>query len=371
MVAVRPELGTLPRPGVVRALTIDVATATYTVLADDGPVIVGRRFPAQVRIDDDRVSRTHLLVEAGEHGWTGTDQSRNGVFVGGQPRPRFAITDGLTVRLGHPDGVPVTFGFTDDPDFEDEAEDAESRSWTDGDDVDPVLLRVGEAVAARRRELDLAQRTLARDKVINAGTLIDFEKGRRWPRERTRARLEHALGWPAGAIARLRSGVAPSSGDDVERTEVLGSSTTVSAEYMAQAVELALDTIKQTVGELPAPSAPDFSARAAAALRDLRRLEVMATNASRSAAGASQVVMTLSGIRQTYRELMLRAARSPNATLGQALYAARQRAELTVEEAAGAAGVTPAAVVAAEGDDPLTKDDRRAVEDLLRALTGH
>jgi DNA-binding XRE family transcriptional regulator len=36
---------------------------------------------------------------------------------------------------------------------------------------------VQRAVAARRRELDITQRSLASDKVINTGTLIAFEKG--------------------------------------------------------------------------------------------------------------------------------------------------------------------------------------------------
>ena len=53
---------------------------------------------------------------------------------------------------------------------------------------DPGMVRAGAAAAARRRELNISQRSLASSGIINAGALIAFEKGRSWPRERTRAK---------------------------------------------------------------------------------------------------------------------------------------------------------------------------------------
>ena len=82
--------------------------------------------------------------------------------------------------------------------------DAESTAEK-SDVVDSGLVRAGAAAAARRRELDISQRSLAADGTINAGALIAFEKGRSWPRERTRAKLEEVLQWPQGTIARLRN----------------------------------------------------------------------------------------------------------------------------------------------------------------------
>src|SRR4029078_2001129 len=79
--------------------------------------------------------------------------------------------------------------------------DAESTAETSGV-VDPGMVRAGAVAAARRRELDISQRRLAADGIINAGALIAFEKGRSWPRERTRARLEEVLRWPPGPIQR-------------------------------------------------------------------------------------------------------------------------------------------------------------------------
>ena len=76
----------------------------------------------------------------------------------------------------------------------------------DAFEVDPGMVRAGAAAAARRRELDISQRSLAADGIINAGALIAFEKGRSWPRERTRVKLEEILHWPPGTIARIRRG---------------------------------------------------------------------------------------------------------------------------------------------------------------------
>ncbi len=73
-------------------------------------------------------------------------------------------------------------------------------------EFDVGLIRAGAAAAARRRQLDISQRSLAADGIINAGALIAFEKGRSWPRERTRLKLEEVLHWPPGTIARLRQG---------------------------------------------------------------------------------------------------------------------------------------------------------------------
>jgi hypothetical protein len=66
---------------------------------------------------------------------------------------------------------------------------------------------------------------------------------------------------------------------------------------------------------------------------------------------------------------MLRAARAPAATLGQRLYAARYRAELTVEETANAAGVPVEVVTAVEAEVPLDADTARAVSAMLASLT--
>jgi DNA-binding XRE family transcriptional regulator len=59
--------------------------------------------------------------------------------------------------------------------------------------ADPGIAFAGAAVAARRDELNVTQRSLARAQIVNAGGLIAFEKGRRWPRTTTRSKLEQVL----------------------------------------------------------------------------------------------------------------------------------------------------------------------------------
>jgi DNA-binding XRE family transcriptional regulator len=101
----------------------------------------------------------------------------------------------------------------------------------------------------------------------------------------------------------------------------------------------------------------------------LRKLERAAANAARSAKAAPDVVLVLSAVRKSYRELMMRAARSARATTGQKLFAARSRADLTIEEAATAAGVPPATIADAEADRDLHHSDTAAVRALLDSLT--
>ena len=81
---------------------------------------------------------------------------------------------------------------------------AESTDEATGE-LDPGMVRAGAAAAARRRELDISQRSLAADGVINAGALIAFEKGRSWPRERTRSARVAAMATITASPSHIRS----------------------------------------------------------------------------------------------------------------------------------------------------------------------
>ena len=233
--------------------------------------------------------------------------------------------------------------------------------------VDPGILRAGMAAAARRRELNISQRRLAAEGIINAGALIAFEKGRSWPRERTRARLEEVLRWSPGTIARLREegqpapagAPAPGGAAGVDADEV---------PLVAQAVLAAVHGIETAVAALPDTDAPDFGRRVAAVLADLRRLEAVASRAARINRVSPPLIKALGTVRRTIDELTMRAAGAPGATLGQRLYAARRRANLTVEETAAAAGVADGVIMAAEAEQPVAADAARAIEHLLEHL---
>lgn len=220
-----------------------------------------------------------------------------------------------------------------------------------GDAIDPGMRRAGAAAAARRRELDISQRSLAADGIINAGALIAFEKGRSWPRERTRARLEEVLRWQPGTIARLRRGENIRPTDPVPPPDP--SSSGDESSLIAQAVVTAAGTLRSTVAGLPAPDHPAFVPGVASVLADLRRLEAIAVRAARLGRVTPPLIKALGTVRSLYDEVMTRAAAGPDATLGQRVYAARRGATLTVEEMAQAAGVDESAVRRVEAGEPI------------------
>ncbi|GAS97522.1 hypothetical protein RMCC_4488 [Mycolicibacterium canariasense] len=222
------------------------------------------------------------------------------------------------------------------------------------------MVRAGAAAAARRRELNVSQRSLAADGVINAGALIAFEKGRSWPRESTRAKLEAVLKWPPGTIERLRRGDAVDSGPErrAGADEV---------PLIAQAVVAAANTFGSTIEALPATDHPDFVTRATGVLADLRQLEAVAARAARIQV-TPPLIRALGTVRSLMDELTLRAASAPDATLGQRLYATRRRANLTIAETAQAAGVPEDVVTRIEAEQQVPGDDAVAVERLVAAI---
>lgn len=86
------------------------------------------------------------------------------------------------------------------------------------------LAEVGRLVAERRTRQELDQIGLARAARVDPKTVRSLENGTRWPRDSTRIRIENALGWDAGSIARLRSGGEPVEGG-AHRTPVSPAST--------------------------------------------------------------------------------------------------------------------------------------------------
>jgi transcriptional regulator with XRE-family HTH domain len=67
---------------------------------------------------------------------------------------------------------------------------------------------------------------------------------------------------------------------------------------------------------------------------------------------------------------MFRAAAAPGATLGQRLYAARRRANLSAAETANAAGLPVELVVAVEAGEPTADTDTGALNELIASLDG-
>lgn len=346
-------------------LVIQAVDRAYSVQPEEAPILIGRDVTARVCIDDERISRIHVRVEHTPTGWVAVDHSRNGIWLGGTQQSQVAITGTTTIHLGHPHGIPVTFteGSSAPPhDTGTDTDDAEATMVTEI--TDPGIARAGAAVAARRKELDLPQRYFGSNGIMSAGTLIDFEKGRRWPRRATRAKLEEVLGWPPGHIAAIRyQRASPSDEQTVALTNA------ARAPLMTEVVEVALSSISDAIKSLPPTTDCEFTARASRILADLRRIEASTARAARAATGDPSIARMLGSVRKTYKDLMLLAARAPGASLGQRLFAARHHAELSPEEVANAAGVPVEVINAAEAEGPLDAGAVAAVSAALSALS--
>jgi transcriptional regulator with XRE-family HTH domain len=342
---------------------------SYVVSPRAGVATIGRDPHAQVKIDDARISRVHVRVEFVDGTWRAVDTSMNGMFLGSSRAHSVAVTDGLTVRLGDPVAGP-TVQFDVAPAESHVAPDPEHTTLVGPDDdstvaLHPGMVRAGAAAAARRRELDISQRSLAADGIINAGALIAFEKGRSWPRDRTRAKLEEVLQWPVGTIAQLRAGGAEAPPPTEPSVPI---AVADEVPLIAQAVEAAVNTLGATISALPALDDPDFTPRATAILTDLRQLEQVAARAARIGRVTPPLIKALSTVRRELHELTMLAAAAPTASLGQRVYAARRRANLTIAETAQAAGVPEEAIAQAELEQPVAAPSAEMIEALLVQL---
>lgn len=335
-------------------LTLKWLSQILVVAVEDAPVVVGRadNSAAKIKIADQRISREHLLLVVRDGAWVAVDKSTNGSFVqGNRLVGEYVIPDAeVEVMLGHPaNGVRLLITT-----------------------LDPIDVFVGAQIAKRREELGLAQRTLAQEKVLNAGALISIEKGRSKPRPSTAAKLEQVLHWPSGHIERLREKALMESGLTTERTvvhsrpETSGATTTIEASLMAETVAIGLTGVRAQITALPEPSDPAYPELVNRIISTLARLEQAATAASRGSAG---LIRELSEIRRTYRDLMLTASKSPRATLGQKLYAVRHRAELSVEEVAAMAGINGAELREIETGADVPDSMRAELQRVLSALS--
>ena len=90
-----------------RSLQVTVGQAVTPL--PDGEWVVGRSGEADVRVDDDRVSRRHAVLRPGPHGWEMVDGgSLNGIWLEGRQVHRVVVpASGVTVLVGGRDGVPV------------------------------------------------------------------------------------------------------------------------------------------------------------------------------------------------------------------------------------------------------------------------
>ncbi|HET6734091.1 FHA domain-containing protein [Mycobacterium sp.] len=251
----------------------------------DGEFIIGREVPpSHVQIDHPGISRLHVRLLPGAR-WELIDyDSRNGVYVHGRRiEHETPITDGMTVHLGAPDGIPVSFHYIG----------AEQHTPIQ---LDPNIQRTGQAVVERYEELGLSPRNLHRDNIIDQEALTELISGRRWPDQATRAALEVALAWPAGTLDAIREGQPHG-----EITDVI--TPTVGRTLLVDSATLALADIDAAMAELPPATDPCFAARAEPVRRRLAELQK-----SLAAATGDEVVEMVDTIARVYARLLMRIA---------------------------------------------------------------
>lgn len=345
----------------------------YAFDSSKAPVRIGRldadpKQPPDIPIADNRISGTHLVLDYAHGEWTATDRSRNGVFIDGQLTPKFPVTDGLVATLGHRQfGIAIRFGLDTT--------------------ITPGQLRLGAAITARLAELNISRRSLATQGVVSAGVLAAIEHGQSRPRATTMAKLEDALGWPRGHLTALLeadpAAITAAAAlhdqyemEDAEPTELLTTTGTAGYEgsgvvaMLGTTVKLALAAYRTQIDALRHDDT-DFAPTVGTILSALRELDAAADNAVRTAPPPAppEAVSALAAVRKMYREVMLFAAQSPHATPGQHLFAARDSAGLSLDDAAAMAGVSVNDIRTAERDGTLPAANNEAIRQLLAALT--
>ena len=205
-------------------------------------------------------------------------------------------------------------------------------------ELDPGIEFAGAQFAMWRKKKRVTQRQLMDEKIISQAPLVHFENGRSWPRERTRAKLEERLGLPAGQIANWRYGnAAPATADAMPlRTDV-----------MVAALDIAVQAVTTDAQRLPPPDDPGYWSAVVETLRNLRKLDTTVTAAARTTA-VEPVLAQLRTVRRTYDGLVRAIAAARPDERGPQLYVARTAAQMSVPEAAAAAGVPEPMIVAVE-----------------------
>jgi hypothetical protein len=142
------------------------------------------------------------------------------------------------------------------------------------------------------------------------------------------------------------------------------------APVIVSLVEAAMQMFSAAIDALPNTSDPEFSGRANVILSGLRKLQTALTKAASRGRATPSVIVSLSGVRTRYDDLMMLASEAPGATLGQQLYVVRRRSKLSALETANGAGLTPELLDAIEAEEIPTDDEAARIKELLAALGG-
>ncbi|BBY08866.1 helix-turn-helix domain-containing protein [Mycobacterium noviomagense] len=145
------------------------------------------------------------------------------------------------------------------------------------------------------------------------------------------------------------------------------------AQVIVDVAEAAMHMYRAAIDSLFFPEDKKFQKRADIVLSGLRKLRAALTDAASHSRSTSAVIVALSEVRRRYDDLMARAAAAPGSSLGQQLYAARLRANLSASEVANGAGLRADLPDALEAGATPTDSEAEKIRELiatLRAITG-
>ncbi len=140
------------------------------------------------------------------------------------------------------------------------------------------------------------------------------------------------------------------------------------APVIVSLADAAMHMYTSAIDSLPHPEDPAFHQQADVILSGLRKLQTALTEAARKSRTTPSVIVALSEVRGRYNDLMTVSAAGPGATLGQQLYVARKRANLTAKETANGAGLRKDLLDALEAGEIPTSEEAEKIKDLIAAL---
>ncbi|SIH57404.1 XRE family transcriptional regulator [Mycobacteroides abscessus subsp. abscessus] len=197
---------------------------------------------------------------------------------------------------------------------------------------DPARVYASAQFRAAREKAEVKRSELRDEKLISEAALINFELGRSWPRARMQADLEERVGLPPGQI-------------ETWRREFRGLETQVpivpTQDVIVDALRLALHGVEAEVEALPPPGDDRFWPAARSSLAALAKLDSTAGAAAR-VSPTMEVLTVLRTVRRRYDATLRMIAAARPDEFGPKLYVARTGAEMSIDEAAAAAGVTTA-----------------------------
>lgn len=254
-------------------LIVTVEGHRTLLCADRGDVVIGRQTPAaDLQLDHPAVSRVHVRLVPGPQWQIFDYESRNGTYINGHQVYEAALTDGMAVQFGAPNGLTATFRYAiDDRD---------------------KMRRLGCAVSRRSADMGISPRHLRVQSNITRSMAENLLSGHCWPDRTACEAIDEALSWPKGSLVAIAEGADPHDITDVITPELRQN-------LLVDSAALRLNSIASALTGLQAATDPDYPVHAAALRRSID--ELVASLSPGTCAAGSENAQALRCIADIYR----------------------------------------------------------------------